>query len=293
MEVTREDIIQSIVYLGLKNNLVLFGGYLRDGEILNRIGDVKDLDLVYFNDNEYKLFLDCLILVGLFWTKIKEVKITRRLVKTYGGWSKSVEQVTTLQISSFKTSKRIPEKLKLKIDLVKIQGSKHSWMKRRDCDFSCNLFVMDNDGLKLRYVPDELQEKIHTSLIPFTADTYIKKCTRNKEFFIVMTDLMYDYQYLRLLKRTKMMMDRGWKLVVRPDGSIYPFLITDKIKVSKYDDNLCPICLKSLQRTNKNCILPCEHVICASCMVDYVENHISSRNKNKLVCPTCRTRLII
>ena len=289
----REKVIQSIIYVGLQNKLVLFGGYLRDCEILNNPRDLKDLDFVYFSSDNYSSFVLGLSLIGLNWKELRKVKITRKLNKTYGGISKYIDEVTTIQISSFRGwGGNVPGSMRITIDLVKVGNSSEQWMDTHDCDFSCNLFIMDHIGMRLRYVSDEVNKVIKRDTLPFTAESYIKRTMRDKKFFIVMKELHFPFQYHRLLKRSKRMMDKGWEMISKPNKSIYPFILSKNKELATYHEGPCPICLTYAKKNELKCILHCNHVYCYSCICSFVEKHTSDRKKDSPVCPTCRAPLI-
>ena len=49
--------------------------------------------------------------------------------------------------------------------------------------------------------------------------------------------------------------------------------------------DICPICLDE----GNSLKMSCGHPVCPSCLIDYAWNEVSSRHRDKLTCPTCKS----
>jgi len=267
--INTSNIVNNIIELAIHSNFVVFGGYVRDICILNK-PYFKDIDFIYFDSNNLVDFLNGLSILGINYYEIKNVKIIKNIPCYYGGSMRRVIRVKTLIIRNKKYFKD-----PISIDLVKIYGSLNIWKQIHDCDFSCNLFIKDFNGVSLRYIPDFLK-----SFNKEYSERYIKELMEKKEFFIVMDNIEKPYQLLRLIYRAMYMIKKDWKM----KNSDSMFLIEE----SKQEDE-CPICLDVLDDGEQILTLKCRHKYCVNCFISLIKKNLN--RPNNLKCPKCRCTL--
>ena len=147
--------------------------------------------------------------------------------------------------------------------------------------------IMDND------------ERMYSStkLIIVTAILWFcvfDKYTPNTVAFSANIDDMFYQDNLLIPQNSTELYPRQWDeyfpttdIIVenlsKQSNEIEPYLIfTKKEKDTKFD---CPICIESLDHTDK-CVLNCKHVLCNSCLTQYL---LHNNNNKPNLCSLCRT----
>ena len=270
-EYTKKSIAEELCGIAINNDMFIFGGYVRDKYILN-LDTFNDIDIVYFSDSKYR---ELIALIKhdryIFFVNYRTYQN-----RDYTTMSNIIECVTNIKIIG-KDGKRFPEGMQFGIDLVKCNGDEDSWKRTYDCDFSCNLFYLDNTGVKLRYVP-----KIGLKLNNIDPFTFYKNITIDKRFYIVTNNFHKSTQALRLHKRATKLINNGWKMYYHTRS---PFYIGTYKNIKLVHRTVCPICLDDFSDITLITNTKCKHSFCNGCLVLLLQN-----SQKCPECPTCRNK---
>ena len=272
---TKNDIADQIVEIALGKNMLVFGGYIRDRYILNN-NDFNDIDIVYFEGNTQ--IHNILKLAGFI------IEIDERNFKGYTRMSYNLSTLSRVYING-KNGVIFPETMKFSVDFVHCSCSRELWLNTRDCDFSCNLFYLDDNGIHLRYNPlvkiyhDPKQKYISS----FDTFTYYKNLAVQKKFFIVTNLYRKTYQLKRLHYRATLLSEKGWSMC----GTFRSPFITNIYNIIKIPDRTtCPICLDDFDENTLITNTRCKHSYCNKCFLEslvFVETAVS--------CAVCRCKI--
>jgi len=268
---TRNEVAEQIVCLAIKSELIVFGGYVRDMDIL-KLGTFNDIDFASFSIKNYSSFLKSI--------RRKHYDITVCGIKTtptgeYAHMSTIILKVITLKISGAHGI-TFPENMHISIDVV-IQKSKRHWEITRDIDFSCNLFYRDNKSIGLRYVPD-----IDIGYAnPFL---YWSEMTQKRKFYTVIDSLnkLQGYQLKKLLYRAYALIHKGWDMKYTKNETI-TLGVYQTIKLE--NKTQCSICLDEFSENSKVINTSCKHSFCYECF----QKMLGHTHK----CPNCRTSICV
>lgn len=266
---TRNEIAEELVCLAINSNLVVFGGYVRDMDIL-KLDTFNDIDLACFSSFNYRSFLRSV--------RSKHYNITVCDIKTTQAGSYAHMSTIILNVITFKVSgaygMNFPENMHISIDIV-MHKSRNLWESTHDIDFSCNLFYRDNKSISLRYIPNiDIGEAN-----PFL---YWHQMTQEKKFFIVMLspDKLQASQLKKLLYRAESLVDKNWDLKYTKNDAI-TLGIYQTIKLE--NKTQCSICLDEFSEESKIINTSCKHSFCYECF----QKMLGHTHK----CPNCRTEI--
>jgi len=261
----RNKLAEQIVSLALKNDLIVFGGYVRDRDILG-LDTFNDIDLACFCKCCYSSFLESLR--NEFFT----ISVSEKPKESceYVHMSSIISTVITINISGA-YGVTFPENMHISIDVV-FQKSKSIWEKTKDIDFSCNLFYRDNKSIGLRYVPS-----IDTN--DSDAFTFWKTMTMKRKFYIVMDNLnsLNNDQVQKLLVRANKLVDKKWKMYYTENN---PFTLGLYQMIKLKNQTQCSVCLNEFEADSLIVNTRCKHSFCNDCFQKVL------RHSNK--CPNCR-----
>ena len=272
---TKNDIADQIVEIALGKNMLVFGGYIRDRYIMN-LNDFNDIDIVYFHGNSQ--IHQILKLAGFI------IEVDERTFKGYTRMSYNLTVLSRVYING-KNGKIFPESMRFSVDFVHCSCSQELWLNTRDCDFSCNLFYLDQSGVHLRYNPlvkiyhDPAQKYISS----FDTFTYYKNLAVQKKFFIVTNLYRKTYQLKRLHYRATELSNKGWSMC----GTFRSPFITNLYSIIKIPNRTtCPICLDDFSHETLITNTRCKHSYCNKCFINslvFVETAVS--------CAVCRSKI--
>jgi hypothetical protein len=269
---TRNIIAEEIIGLALKNNMVVFGGYVRDRDILG-LNKFNDVDIVFFKNIDY-INVQSMINGCGFMTKIDYNNLP------YGVMSNIIDEVIKMKIIGIK-GKEFPESMYVSIDFV---SCKHcdidSWKSKKDTDFSCNLFYKDAMGIHLKYVPDN---NIYIGNIdPFT---FWKNMTISRKFYPVLgnIDNLNEAQLIKFHIRSTKLVKNGWKMMYL-NKSPFTIGIYKNIKIKNRTE--CSVCISLFKKNDIITNTICKHSFCNECFYN-----IFLYTKNGCIpsCPNCRS----
>jgi hypothetical protein len=261
---TRNKLAEKIISLAFKENLIVFGGYVRDREILC-LNTFNDIDLACFAMHEYNFFLSSLkeeYLNFLIETPSSQNKYART--------SNIISNVITIKVNGA-YGITFPENMHISIDIV-IQKSMKLWKKTMDIDFSCNLFYRDQTSIGIRYIP-----KIYINdCDPFT---FWKSRTIEKKFYMVMENMEFlnADQIQKLLNRANKLIDKNWKMCYNKAN---PFTLGFYNIIKYKNQTQCSICLDDFETSTLIVNTSCKHSFCKDCF----QKVLCYSNK----CPNCR-----
>jgi hypothetical protein len=265
---TRNKLADKIVNIAFKNDLIVFGGYVRDRDILG-LETFNDIDIACFDELSYLVFVECLQ-NEFFMTEITKQK-TREETQ-YARTSQIITHVNVINIIGI-YSVRFPENMHISIDVV-MQKSQALWEESHDIDFSCNLFYRDRKSLGLRYLPD-----IDTNETdPFT---FVKNMTLEKKFIFVMEtfdDETHSNDVVqKLLSRANKLIEKNWEMYY---SEKCPFNLGtyDMIKIK--DKTQCSVCISDFENESLIVNTCCKHSFCKGCFEKNLQHSGS--------CPNCR-----
>ncbi len=219
----------------------VFGGYCRDYLILGQTP--KDLDIFVLDCNRD-------ILIKLIFTQFNAniVKIYNKS-KYSGTFNHHRIQITLPNNDN--------NQVQFDVDVISAESPKHV---RYNCDFTCNLLVFYNTGLKVRYIPKCLK---------YCSSPYIKVISDiiNKQLCILDAPPKANMQsVIRILTRTNNMLNRGW---------IFNQL---DVFIEHNDDEPCSVCQDNINGWAY--ILGCSHQFHTECITKWL--------KREEKCPNCR-----
>jgi len=268
----RNDLAEKIITLALKEDLIVFGGYVRDRNILN-LNTFNDIDFTCFNEFNYSKFLDSLKNEYLTISVSRKIE-SSPLFNKYGRMSSIISEVITLSVTGAH-GVVFPENMKISIDVV-MHKSKYLWKTVPDIDFSCNLFYRDQTSIGLRYIPDI---KIDMDCTPFT---FWKNTTINKKFYLVMGNMetLRNDQVQKLLSRADKLISKNWKMYYTDKN---PFTLGFYKMIQLKNNTQCSICLNEFDDSSLIVNTRCKHSFCKECYQKVLEHSNS--------CPNCRGSL--
>jgi hypothetical protein len=274
---TKINVAEEIVGLALQNNMVVFGGYVRDRDILG-LNTFNDIDIVYFKIGNYNTMISMINACGY----MKEIRETS--VVPYGMMSHIITNVTKVKIIGI-CGKKFPESMHFSIDFVRCKDNSITsqtditvWKSKKDTDFSCNLFYKDYSGIHIKYVPDNIY---FGNLDPFT---FLKKMTVCRKFYPVVgdIDILESCQLFKYHARGTKLVKNGWKMMYIPES---PFTIGLYRNIKLKDRTDCSLCLNTF--TKKTIIVNtiCKHSFCGVCFKALLLNTDFVAIPS---CPNCR-----
>jgi hypothetical protein len=180
--------MERVVDLALSFDAVIFGGYVRDVVICGG-KEFNDIDILWPINIQHTFDVFLRVLSNEPWVtsfKTCRVKNSRRYGVGY-----DIEKVVINK--------------NLKLDCVLYPGYFSSWLRQKDCDFTCNLFYMTREiYLAIRYVPDELKNVPNP-----THECY--EMTRQKKFMTIVSR-EGDSAWARAAGRALKLVQSGWTL---------------------------------------------------------------------------------
>ena len=268
---TRNSIADEICGFCIKNGMTIFGGYVRDRDIMG-LKTFNDIDIVYFSDSVLDTVLKGLCLLG--YGVITEIKETDNFTD-YKDMSHIIESVFIIEIVSIYGAEII-EEMKFHIDFVKCK-SFNLWKEIYDCDFSCNLFYKNSSGIGLRYSP------VYTGYTGQIDDfTYWKNATINKKFYIVLNKILITGpKGIKLHSRASKLVNNGWKMY-NTLGAPFNIGLFKNIKIK--DRSECSVCLTDFTSDKIIVNTLCKHSFCNECFQKVLEHSGNECSK----CPNCR-----
>ena len=284
---TRESLIEKIVLNGVLNNFTVFGGYVRDNNILENPKKVNDIDFAVFGngDNRHfniEQFINKLSEVGIGLKKITSVSEEK---ENYKRMSKSIKRVDTYEVLWYRgIVGDLPDNFKVRVDFVHIKGSIDTWKQNHDIDFSCNIFIETELGTTIRHTPSEYitwKNMTDESVRPFS---FYKKMIKAKIFSVVM-DILYGGQMAKLVTRAKKLINNGWAMSKEPWVKKVFSIGPPKELVGDDTYDKCSICHTDF---DGECVVVntwCDHQFCPECICTYWD----SKFKELPDCPNCRS----
>ena len=275
---TRNSAAEEIIGIALKNNMAVFGGYVRDRDILG-MKKFNDIDLVYFKNTNYNNVISMINACGY----MKEMYQNRGL--PYGIMSEIIVSVIKVKIIGI-NGKLFPESMHFSIDFVRckdhfFQGETTlaNWRCKEDTDFSCNLFYKDISGIHLRYVPKNIYIG---NVDPFT---FWKNMTISRKFYPVLgnIDVLNNSQLFKLRSRSTKFVKNGWKMMYIPES---PFTIGLYRNIKLKDRSECSVCLTNFKNKSIIANTSCKHSFCNDCIQSVM---LHTRVDSVPCCPNCRT----
>jgi len=273
---TRNDIAEQIIGIALKKGLVVFGGYVRDRDILG-LETFNDIDLAYFSQGSYKKFNDSLKNAGFIFSLKSKSPVEEE--SSYVHMSKNIISVNVLKVSGM-YGMNFPEYMHISVDLVESSVNRCEWEDTEDTDFSCNLFFKDLHGLHLKYNPPCLKEE-SLNIDPFT---FWRNITLQKKFYPVMGgfDSLTLTQLRKLHSRATKLVENDWKMYFT-EYTPFTVGIYKTIKIKGIND--CSICLNDFNNDSIIVNTICKHSFCNDCfqkVLDFSDHCIETK------CPNCR-----
>ena len=264
---TRNKLAEKIVNIAFKSDLIVFGGYVRDIDILG-LDTFNDIDLVSFDKVSYLSFVESLR--DYFFT----IKITKKTIRESHQYTSTSRIITCVNVINVIGMYGIifPENMHISIDVV-MQKSRTLWENTHDIDFSCNLFYRDQKNLGIRYLPDIDTHEIDTF-------TFLKNMTLKKKFIFVMGTLEETPSndiVQKLIFRANKLIEKNWKMYYSKDCS---FNLGSYSSISILDKTQCSVCISDFENDSLIVNTLCNHSFCKDCFVKVL--------RHSGCCPNCR-----
>lgn len=192
----------------------VFGGYVRDVNILEQEDEYKDVDLMFPGTADVDQFVACLNVTH----KVEVIDDSEFLNKTMY-MSPGIKRLIKLKAGS------------VSVDVCLFDGDMEDWKSEKSTDFSCNLFYMSRTvGLGIRYIPEcykHIPDPV-THLVNMTIDGKFERVWDPE-----MPSIKDVYKIIRRIKKMK---DRGFVLT----NELCSERMWDKIDLAE-DDIRCKI----------------------------------------------------